>query len=182
MTALRRRARLGGAANDARGGAGRGGVRVSVDALGPEMRRCEALRYVLLRYAQALLTQMTQTAVCRGHHSVEQQLCRLLLSTQDRLSDNELALTHAAIGAALGVRRESVTGAAGKLQSAGLIRCRRGRMAVLERQEIERRACECYCVVKAEGDRLARLRHAEPAAPTQIGRSSARDFSLRARM
>ncbi len=156
------------------------GYALRPDALAGELRGCEALRQVLLRYAQALLTQMTQAAVCRGHHSVEQQLCRLLLVTLDRLPGDELALTHDAIGTALGVRRESVTAVAGKLQTAGLIRYHRGRMAVLERDALERRACECYGVVRAESDRLARLQHAEHAAPARIGHRFAHGVSGRA--
>ena len=146
------------------------GYALSADALAGELRSGEALRQVLLRYAQALLTQMTQAAVCRGHHSVEQQLCRLLLATLDRLPGNELMLTHDAIGTALGVRRESVTVVAGRLQAAGLIRYHRGRMSVLDRDALERRVCECHGVVRTESDRLARLLHAEPKPGRQYGR------------
>jgi CRP-like cAMP-binding protein len=112
------------------------------------------LMYVLLRYTQALLTQMAQTAVCNRHHSVDQQLCRLLLLSLDRLSSNEIVLTQEIIASMLGVRREGVTDAAGKLQKLGVIRYRRGRITVLNRAELERLCCECYGVVKREGDRL----------------------------
>jgi CRP-like cAMP-binding protein len=109
---------------------------------------------LLLRYTQALITQMSQTAVCNRHHSVDQQLCRWLLLSLDRLSSNELTMTQELIANMLGVRREGVTEAAGKLQDAGLIRYRRGRITVLDRPGVEARACECYQVVKAEFDRL----------------------------
>jgi CRP-like cAMP-binding protein len=109
---------------------------------------------VLLRYAQALLTQMAQTAVCNRHHTVDQQLCRWLLLSLDRLSSNELAMTQELIANMLGVRREGVTEAAGKLQAAGLIRYHRGHIAVLNRPGLEARVCECYQVVKKEFDRL----------------------------
>jgi CRP-like cAMP-binding protein len=109
---------------------------------------------VLLRYAQALLTQMAQTAVCNRHHTVDQQLCRWLLLSLDRLSSNELAMTQELIANMLGVRREGVTEAAGKLQAAGLIRYHRGHITVLNRRGLEARVCECYQVVKKEFDRL----------------------------
>src|SRR6202521_3750317 len=109
------------------------------------------LRY--MRYTQALITQMAQTAVCNRHHSVDQQLCRLLLSL-DRLQTNELSMTQELIANMLGVRREGVTEAAGKLQDAGLISYRRGRITVLDRPGLEARSCECYQVVKTEFDRL----------------------------
>ena len=114
---------------------------------GPTMR-------LLLRYTQALITQMAQTAVCNRHHSVDQQLCRWLLLSLDRLQSNELSMTQELIANMLGVRREGVTEAAGKLQEAGLIQYHRGRIAVLDRTGLERRACECYQVVKSEFDRL----------------------------
>ncbi len=112
------------------------------------------LMYVLLRYTQSLLTQMAQTAVCNRHHSVDQQLCRLLLLSLDRLTSNEILLTHELIANMLGVRREGVTDAAGKLQKLGAIRYSRGRITVLKRAELERLCCECYGVVKRESDRL----------------------------
>jgi CRP-like cAMP-binding protein len=112
------------------------------------------MQRLLLRYAQALLTQMAQTAVCNRHHSVEQQLCRWLLLTLDRLGDRELVMTQELLASMLGVRRESITEAAGKLQSAGYLRYRRGHISVFERSGLETRACECYGVVRNE---LARL-------------------------
>ena len=112
------------------------------------------LQYLLLRYTQSLITQMAQTAVCNRHHTVEQQLCRWLLLSLDRLPTNELTMTQALIANMLGVRREGVTEAAGKLQSVGLINYSRGKIIVLDRPGLERRACECYAVVKRESDRL----------------------------
>jgi CRP-like cAMP-binding protein len=114
---------------------------------GPTMR-------LLLRYTQALITQMAQTAVCNRHHSVDQQLCRWLLLSLDRLQSNELSMTQELIANMLGVRREGVTEAAGKLQDSGLIQYRRGRIIALDRAGLERRACECYQVVKSEFGRL----------------------------
>jgi CRP-like cAMP-binding protein len=108
----------------------------------------------LLRYTQALLTQMSQTAVCNRHHSVDQQLCRWLLLSMDRLPSNQLTMTQELIANMLGVRREGVTEAAGKLQSAGLIHYSRGHITVLDRPRLEARVCECYQVVKTEFDRL----------------------------
>jgi CRP-like cAMP-binding protein len=119
-----------------------------------EFVRGEALQHILLRYTQALLTQMAQTAVCNRHHSLDQQLCRWLLLSLDRLPSNELIMTQELIANMLGVRREGVTEAARKLQDAGLIQYSRGRIEVLDRQGIEARACECYAVVKRESDRL----------------------------
>ena len=110
--------------------------------------------HLLLRYAQALITQMAQTAVCNRHHSVDQQLCRWLLLSLDRLQSNELSMTQELIANMLGVRHEGVTEAAGKLQNAGLIRYQRGRITVLDRPGVEARSCECYQVVKTEFDRL----------------------------
>jgi CRP-like cAMP-binding protein len=109
---------------------------------------------LLLRYTQALITQMAQTAVCNRHHSVDQQLCRWLLLSLDRLPSNELAMTQELIANMLGVRREGVTEAAGKLHRAGLIDSRRGHITVLDRPGLEARVCECYAVVKLEFDRL----------------------------
>ena len=113
-----------------------------------------ALQHLLLRYTQALITQMTQTAVCNRHHSVDQQLCRWLLLSLDRLPSNELVMTQELIANMLGVRREGVTEAAGKLQAEGLIHYSRGRITVLDRAQLEARVCECYAVVKKEYDRL----------------------------
>jgi CRP-like cAMP-binding protein len=112
------------------------------------------LQHLLLRFTQALITQMTQTAVCNRHHEVEQQLCRWLLLMLDRLASNELRMTQELIANMLGVRREGVTEAAGKLQVAGLIHYARGRITVVDRSGLEARVCECYAVVKAESDRL----------------------------
>jgi CRP-like cAMP-binding protein len=112
------------------------------------------MQRLLLRYTQALLTQMAQTAVCNRHHSLEQQLSRWLLLTLDRMPTNELVMTQELVASMLGVRREGITEAAGKLQRAGLISYRRGHIAVLDRQGLENHACECYAVVKKE---LARL-------------------------
>jgi len=114
----------------------------------------------LLRYTQALITQMAQTAVCNRHHSVDQQLCRWLLLSLDRLQGNELRMTQELISNMLGVRREGVTEAAGKLQEADLIHYARGHITVLDRPGLERRTCECYAVVKKEYDRLLPARPA----------------------
>jgi len=107
-----------------------------------------------LRYTQALITQMAQTAVCNRHHSVDQQLCRWLLLSLDRLDSNRLAMTQELIANMLGVRREGVTEAAGKLQRLGVIRYARGKITVLDRSRLEALCCECYQVVKSEADRL----------------------------
>jgi CRP-like cAMP-binding protein len=112
------------------------------------------LQHLLLRYTQALITQMAQTAVCNRHHSIEQQLCRWLLLSVDRLPTNVLTMTQELIANMLGVRREGVTASAGKLQEAGLIHYSRGRITILDRPKLERRVCECYMVVKKEFDRL----------------------------
>lgn len=117
-------------------------------------RRAGAMRHVLLRYTQALMTQISQTAVCNRHHAVEQQLCRWLLLTLDRLPSNELTMTQELIASLLGVRREGITGAAGHLQKTGCIRYRRGHITVLDRAGLESRACECYAVVRKEHDSL----------------------------
>jgi CRP-like cAMP-binding protein len=109
---------------------------------------------LLLRYTQALITQMSQTAACNRHHSVQQQLCRWLLLTLDRLPSSELVMTQDLVASMLGVRREAITEAAGKLQNAGFIRYRRGHISVLKRSGLEAGACECYAVVKKELDRL----------------------------
>jgi len=119
-----------------------------------EFERGGNLQHLLLRYTQALLTQMSQTAVCNRHHIVEQQLCRWLLLSLDRLASDELQMTQELIANMLGVRREGVTEAAGRLQDAGLIQYQRGRITVLDRPGLERRVCECYAVVKRETDRL----------------------------
>ena len=128
--------------------------RLDRHTLKDEFNRGGALQRLLLRYTQALMTQMAQTAVCNRHHSVEQQLCRWLLLTLDRLPDRELVMTQELVASMLGVRRESVTDAAGHLQAAGYIRYRRGHIGVLDRAGLERSVCECYGVVKKELDRL----------------------------
>ncbi|HEV8552103.1 MAG TPA: Crp/Fnr family transcriptional regulator [Casimicrobiaceae bacterium] len=130
------------------------GFRLKAELLKSEFGRFGPTMQLLLRYTQALITQMAQTAVCNRHHSVDQQLCRWLLLSLDRLPTNELAMTQELIANMLGVRREGVTEAAGKLQDAGLIRYRRGTITVLDRPGLEARSCECYQVVKTEFDRL----------------------------
>jgi CRP-like cAMP-binding protein len=119
-----------------------------------EFNRAGALQRLLLRYTQALITQMAQTAACNRHHSVEQQLCRWLLLTMDRQASNELVMTQELVASMLGVRREGITEAAGNLQRAGFISYRRGHISVLDRSGLETRACECYAVVKRELGRL----------------------------
>jgi CRP-like cAMP-binding protein len=128
--------------------------RLKGQILKDEFGRGGAMQHLLLRYTQALLTQMAQTAVCNRHHSIDQQLCRWLLLSLDRLPSDDLAMTQELIANMLGVRREGVTEAAGKLQSAGLIRYSRGHIAVIDRPGLEARCCECYGVVKRESDRL----------------------------
>ena len=130
------------------------GYRARADFIKREFNRGGNLQNVLLRYTQALITQMAQTAVCNRHHSVDQQLCRWLLLSLDRLPGNELKTTQELIANMLGVRREGVTEAAGKLQDAGLIRYSRGLIAVLDRPGLEARSCECYAVVRNEYLRL----------------------------
>ncbi|KVW96969.1 Crp/Fnr family transcriptional regulator [Thiobacillus denitrificans] len=119
-----------------------------------EFNRAGLMQRLLLRYTQALITQMMQAAACNRHHSIEQQLCRWLLLTLDRLPSNELVMTQELVASMLGVRREGITEAAGKLQRAGLISYRRGHIAVLDRAGLETHACECYAVVKKELSRL----------------------------
>jgi len=128
--------------------------RLEASILMQEFKLSGALQHLLLRYTQALLTQTTQTAACNKHHSIPQQLCRWLLLGLDRLPDNKLMMTQGLIANMLGVRREGVTDAAGTLQAAGLINYDRGTMTVLDRPRLELEACECYCVVKREFDRL----------------------------
>jgi CRP-like cAMP-binding protein len=125
-----------------------------------EFDRSGPLQRLLLRYTQALMTQMSQSAVCNRHHSVEQQLCRWLLLTLDRVASGGIVMTQELVAAMLGVRREGITQAAGNLQDAGVIRNRRGHIAVLERAGLETRVCECYGVVKNEfGRLLSDVRH-----------------------
>jgi len=128
--------------------------RLKGQLLKQEFNRGGALQHLLLRYTLAMLTQMAQTAVCNRHHTVDQQLCRWLLLSLDRLASNELNMTQELIANMLGVRREGVTEAAGKLQSAGLIRHNRGHITVLDRPGLEARVCECYEVVRKEFRRL----------------------------
>jgi CRP-like cAMP-binding protein len=130
------------------------GYRLKGRLLVDEFNRAGPVMRLMLRYTQALITQMSQTAVCNRHHSVEQQLCRWLLLTLDRLPSNELTMTQELIAGMLGVRREGITETAGNLQRAGLISYRRGHITVLDRSGLESRVCECYAVVKNEFARL----------------------------
>src|SRR5947208_1177293 len=130
------------------------GYRLHASVLKREFERGGSLQHLLLRYTQALITQMAQTAVCNRHHALEQQLCRWLLLSLDRLPANELVMTQELIANMLGVRREGVTEAAGNLQKARLINYSRGHITVLDRPKLEARVCECYAVVKREYDRL----------------------------
>ncbi|MDB6084817.1 MAG: Crp/Fnr family transcriptional regulator [Gammaproteobacteria bacterium] len=130
------------------------GIRLKAQLMKDEFDRAGAVHNLLLRYTQALITQMAQTAVCNRHHSLDQQLCRWLLLSMDRLQGNELVMTQELIANMLGVRREGVTEGALKLQQANLIRYARGRITVLDRDGLETRSCECYAVVKKEYDRL----------------------------
>ncbi len=128
--------------------------RLTGKRLKQEFERHGEMLHILLRYTQALTTQMAQTAVCNRHHSVDQQLCRWLLLSLDRLASNKLVMTQELIANMLGVRREGVTDAAGKLQKLGVIEYRRGHITVLDRPQLESLSCECYAVVKKETDRL----------------------------
>ena len=133
--------------------------RLKAKLLKDEFNRGGPVQRLLLRYTQALITQMAQTAVCNRHHSVEQQLCRWLLLSLDRLASDELTMTQELIANMLGVRREGVTEAAGRLQRDGIINYTRGHITVLDRQKLEKRSCECYQVVKSEFDRLLPALH-----------------------
>jgi CRP-like cAMP-binding protein len=128
--------------------------RLKAQILKQEFGRFGALTHLLLRYTQSLITQMAQTAVCNRHHTVDQQLCRWLLLSLDRLASNELQMTQQLIANMLGVRREGVTEAAGRLQAAGILRYQRGKITVIDRPALEARACECYAVVMQEFKRL----------------------------
>ena len=130
------------------------GYRLKAGRMMEEFNRTGPAMNLLLRYTQALITQMAQTAVCNRHHSLDQQLCRWLLLSMDRLRSNELVVTQELIANLLGVRREGVTEAAGRLHAAGLIAYRRGHITVIDRAQLEHRSCECYAVVKREYDRL----------------------------
>jgi CRP-like cAMP-binding protein len=136
------------------------GWRLNANAIKGEFNRSGPVMHLLLRYTQALITQMAQTAVCNRHHTLDQQLCRWLLLSLDRLQGNDLVMTQELIANMLGVRREGVTEAALKLQRQGLIRYSRGHISVLDRAGLEERTCECYAVVKKEYDRLLPLREA----------------------
>lgn len=140
------------------------GYRLRAQSLMDEFNRGGATQHLLLRYTQALITQISQTAACNRHHSVSQQLCRWLLMTLDSQPTNELVLTQELIANMIGVRREGITEAAGKLQQAGLIRCCRGHITVLDRAGLEGGACECYEVVKREFERLLGRDRKSPAA------------------
>ncbi len=133
--------------------------RLAGEMLKQEFHLNGGMQLLLLRYTQALITQMAQTAVCNRHHSVDQQLCRWLLLSLDRLSSNKLTMTQELIANMLGVRREGVTDAAGKLQKLGVIRYARGQITVLDRPKLEKLSCECYAVVKKETDRLLPAPH-----------------------
>ncbi len=135
------------------------GYRLKAELLMQEFNRCGVVHDLLLRYTQALMTQMTQTAACNRHHSLEQQLCRWLLLSLDRLPTNRLVMTQELIASMLGVRRAGVTEVAGKLQRAGLIQYRRGHIEVIDRPALEIKVCECYAVVKKEYDRLLPANH-----------------------
>jgi CRP-like cAMP-binding protein len=130
------------------------GCRLEADVMKAEFNRAGPVLHLLLRYTQALITQMAQTAVCNRHHSLDQQLCRWLLLSLDRLDGYELVMTQELIANMLGVRREGVTEGALKLQKANLIRYSRGHISILDREGLEKRTCECYAVVKREYDRL----------------------------
>lgn len=138
--------------------------RLSASILRKEFAQGGSFQHLLLRYTQALITQMAQTAVCNRHHSVEQQLCRWLLLSLDRLPTNKLTMTQELIANMLGVRREGVTEAASKLQAAGLIHYSHGKITVLDRPRLEKQVCECYAVVKREYDRLLPVFSANQAA------------------
>ena len=130
------------------------GYRLKAALMLQEFNQAGPVQRLLLRYTQALIMQISQTAVCNRHHTIEQQLCRWLLLTLDRLNSQELTMTQELIASMLGVRREGITEAAGKLQNAGIIRYRRGHIMVLDRYGLETHVCECYSVVKKEFDRL----------------------------
>ncbi len=140
--------------------------RLTRERLKEEFNRHGQMLHILLRYTQSLITQMAQTAVCNRHHSVDQQLCRWLLLSLDRLSGDHLKMTQELISNMLGVRREGVTQAAGKLQELGVIRYRRGHITVLDRPKLEQLCCECYAVVKKETDRLLPSREGSVALQT----------------
>jgi len=145
--------------------------RLSSQKLKDEFNRHGAMLLLMLRYTQSLITQMAQTAVCNRHHSIDQQLCRWLLLSLDRLPSNRLTMTQELIANMLGVRREGVTEAAGKLQKLGAIRYSRGTITVLDRPRLEKLSCECYAVVRAETDRLLPYLVEVPGKPVRARRS-----------
>lgn len=151
--------------------------RLKAEIVKREFERSGPLQHLLLRYTQALLTQIAQTAACNRHHSVEQQLCRLLLLCLDRLPSNTLTMTQELIACMLGVRREGITAAAGRLQKDGLIDYRRGHITVMDRPKLEARVCECYGVVKRESDRLLPAMPQADAASAICGRRVLRTLS-----
>jgi CRP-like cAMP-binding protein len=147
------------------------GFRLSAHIFKEEFCRGGALQQLLLRYTQALITQMSQIAVCNRHHTIGQQLCRVLLSSMDRLPSNELAMTQGLIGNMLGVRRESIAEAAGKLQEEGLIHYQRGHITILDRPGLESRVCECYACIKKAYDRVLcdkDISEANDASPGEV--------------
>ncbi|MDQ3027589.1 MAG: Crp/Fnr family transcriptional regulator [Pseudomonadota bacterium] len=148
--------------------------RLPAKVMKEEFTRGGAMQHLMLRYTQSLITQMAQTAVCNRHHSVDQQLCRWLLLSIDRLALPEIVMTQELIANMLGVRREGVTEAAGKLQKAGVISYRRGHIKVLDRPRLEEMSCECYEVVRRESDRLLPYHSALGAPPPKSGRGAAR--------
>jgi len=161
--------------------AGRG-YRLSAHAIKESFQGNTPVMHLMLRYTQALITQMSQTAVCNRHHTLDQQLCRWLLLSFDRLSGNELAMTQQSIANMLGVRREGVTEAALKLQAAGIIKYSRGQIALLDRPGLERRACECYAVVKNEYERLLpALRRSAPGSQRPPGAPAYREMPAQLR-
>ena len=149
------------------------GYRLRPNQILEDFNRAGPLLRLLLRYSQALIVQTAQTAVCNRHHSLDQQLCRWLLLNLDRLNSNSLTMTQELIANNLGVRREGVSGAAGQLQMAGLIRYRRGKISVLDRAGLERRSCECYGVVRKEYDRLLPHAPAPERAPQRTWAATA---------
>jgi CRP-like cAMP-binding protein len=144
------------------------GLALDRDCLVKEFERGGSFMRHLLRYTQALITQISQVVVCNRHHSIEQQLCRLLLMSLDRMQHDEVPLTQEFAARLLGVRREGITEAAGRLREAGIVGCRRGAFAVRNRRALEARACGCYRVVKNEYDRLLPVPHPESAAPVGV--------------
>ena len=148
------------------------GYRLKAQLMAQEFRRAGPMQLLMLRYTQALITQMSQTAACNRHHSLVQQLCRWLLLTLDRLPTNELIMTQELVASMLGVRREGVTEAAGKLQQEGVIRYRRGHITVVDRALLESQVCECYAVVKKEFARLLpdALQRQDTLVPTRGAR------------